>query len=312
MPEKDDPWPESLYRNYIVGGLIAVVVVIIVAVLIVLARGQSDSLLPIYLGGGAATLFLLGLFGILWVQILSGNLNQSRLARQESVDTVPPLASLKSWTNLYRSMVLYGGSRDLLVREVASTNRRIVEWLAWVSLFTHLPLLAVWLYLFGVIPAAYLRRYLPPVLLLLIVIILLRTFMTYGGKKEDYKAKTAGSLGLSVEEAVSHGRLFSGTRRGRQVALEIDGSRSAVTLEVPFPAFTAASSDGKFAPLDALPQSLRPALDLPKAKRWRGVDVSGGRQGLRIERHGRGANMWLYDLWLAERLAAAAKGEPPA
>jgi len=41
---------------------------------------------------------------------------------------------------------------------------------------------------------------------------------------------------------------------------------------------------------------------LRKAKRWRGVRVTGGSEGIGIERESPGQNMWLYDLWLIERL----------
>ncbi len=41
---------------------------------------------------------------------------------------------------------------------------------------------------------------------------------------------------------------------------------------------------------------------LRKAKRWRGIKVTGGSEGIGIEREPPGQNMWLYDLWLIERL----------
>jgi hypothetical protein len=41
---------------------------------------------------------------------------------------------------------------------------------------------------------------------------------------------------------------------------------------------------------------------LRKAKRWRGIDVYAGKDGIAIQRESKGTNMWLYDLWLAEYL----------
>jgi hypothetical protein len=51
---------------------------------------------------------------------------------------------------------------------------------------------------------------------------------------------------------------------------------------------------------------------LCKAKRWRGVEVTGRPEGIGIERESRGQNMWLYDLWLIERMLEklVEKGQP--
>ena len=51
------------------------------------------------------------------------------------------------------------------------------------------------------------------------------------------------------------------------------------------------------------PEAVIEALKgLRKAKRWRGVKATGGSEGIGIERESPGQNMWLYDLWLIERL----------
>ena len=39
-----------------------------------------------------------------------------------------------------------------------------------------------------------------------------------------------------------------------------------------------------------------------KAKRWQGIEVYAGPDGIAIQRESKGTNMWLYDLWLAEYL----------
>jgi hypothetical protein len=45
---------------------------------------------------------------------------------------------------------------------------------------------------------------------------------------------------------------------------------------------------------------------LRKAKRWVDMEIKAGPDGIAIERTpGRKQNMWLYDLWLAERLLEA-------
>jgi hypothetical protein len=41
---------------------------------------------------------------------------------------------------------------------------------------------------------------------------------------------------------------------------------------------------------------------LRKSRRWQGVEVRGDADGVKGEHLSRGRNMWLYDLWLIERL----------
>jgi hypothetical protein len=50
---------------------------------------------------------------------------------------------------------------------------------------------------------------------------------------------------------------------------------------------------------------------LRKAKRWVGIELSAGQDGIAVERESKGQNMWLYDLWLAERLLEALEGTSP-
>ena len=55
--------------------------------------------------------------------------------------------------------------------------------------------------------------------------------------------------------------------------------------------------------VEGAPQFVTRALQgLRTAKRWRGIKVVGDAEGVTIERESKGQNMWLYDLWLAERL----------
>ncbi|MDQ3990754.1 MAG: hypothetical protein M3245_00380 [Actinomycetota bacterium] len=47
-------------------------------------------------------------------------------------------------------------------------------------------------------------------------------------------------------------------------------------------------------------EALRP---LRKAARWRDLGLEAGPEGIRVHRPADSDNGWLYDLWLAERLA---------
>ena len=69
------------------------------------------------------------------------------------------------------------------------------------------------------------------------------------------------------------------------------------------PTFEVQTKEGKFLLTEGLPQDVHAAMKgLRKAKRWNGVKLAGGSEGVTVERDARGLNLWLYDLWLAERL----------
>jgi hypothetical protein len=69
------------------------------------------------------------------------------------------------------------------------------------------------------------------------------------------------------------------------------------------PEFTAQSNEGKLVSNEEAPEAVSRALQrLRKAKRWQGIAVYSGPEGMGIQRQSKGTNMWLYDLWLAEYL----------
>ena len=90
------------------------------------------------------------------------------------------------------------------------------------------------------------------------------------------------------------------------VHIETIGKHSLTLLQARMPEFTVRSNDGKLVPDAGAPEAATKALrSLRKAKRWRGIVVHAGPEGIGIQRQSRGTNMWLYDLWLAEYLGEA-------
>jgi hypothetical protein len=78
---------------------------------------------------------------------------------------------------------------------------------------------------------------------------------------------------------------------------------SLTVVQAKTPEFTVQSNDGKLIPDEGAPEAVTKALkSLRKAKRWRGITVYSSPEGIAIQRHSKGTNMWLYDLWLAEYL----------
>lgn len=106
--------------------------------------------------------------------------------------------------------------------------------------------------------------------------------------------------------------VLEGRRHGRPASVVFpasgQGTRSpsAVTLGGAVPAFEATFRDGRLrAKRGAPPQVGRSLGTLPASKRWRGVAVEGGPEGLIVHRRPSRQGDWLCDLWLAERLADA-------
>jgi hypothetical protein len=78
------------------------------------------------------------------------------------------------------------------------------------------------------------------------------------------------------------------------------------------PQFDVQSNQGKLVSNQGAPEEVVKSLkSLRKAKRWQGIAVSAGSEGIAIQRESKGTNMWLYDLWLAEHLLEALNAGSP-
>ena len=102
--------------------------------------------------------------------------------------------------------------------------------------------------------------------------------------------------------AVRGASVLEGERFGRAMRIELDGSRVTIHVRARSSTFEIESRQGK---LEAVKggESIRGAIaPLRKAKRWAGLRVRGGASGITATRDSRGVNMWLYDLWLIERI----------
>ena len=297
-------WYSNLYRNYIVGGLIAVVVLTVLAAIFEEKLEGLGSRIPLFAGGGAATLFLLGILIYWWYQFLTEARKEMQRLEQIKIDVVPELSALASWTKLFEQMVLYAGDADILKKEREKTGRGALEWFAWANLIALFPIVNVWLYLFGVLSQERFLGVIVPVLIGLIILMPLRTYFLLGGNSKEYEAQVATGLGLKpMEGNGSKSRRLEGTRRGLKVAIDITGRNSKTLLKKTMPPFTIESEHGKLTGTGQLREETRAAISgLPKAKRWEGIRVAGSNEGITISRQSRGLNMWLYDLWLAERL----------
>ena len=96
---------------------------------------------------------------------------------------------------------------------------------------------------------------------------------------------------------------MTGERRGRSVRIELLDRHVRTLVQGQPPNFVLRSPDGKLIldgeGLASVGKAIKP---LRKARRWRGIQVEGGPEGIAVIRESRRQNMWLYDLWLAEYL----------
>ncbi len=97
--------------------------------------------------------------------------------------------------------------------------------------------------------------------------------------------------------------LIKGRRRGRSVRIENLDQFTITPVQGKTPKFVFQSTEGKLQANEGAPDSVEKAIKgLRKARRWRGIRVKGGPDGVAVDRESHQPNMWLYDLWLAEHL----------
>ena len=121
-------------------------------------------------------------------------------------------------------------------------------------------------------------------------------------------SKTPG-LGVDVIGLIGGGQkpipdgpaIVEGKRYGHLVHIETIGKHSLTVVQAKMSEFTVQSKDGKLVPDEGASEAVAGVLkSLRKAKRWRGISVYAGPEGIAIQRQSKGTNMWLCDLWLAE------------
>lgn len=108
--------------------------------------------------------------------------------------------------------------------------------------------------------------------------------------------------------------VYGGERHGRTVRIEQAMRASYVHVAQPVPAFAARERELALVPEPGAPPSIAAALsELSAHPRWANVRVTGGADGVLVEREGGSSAafqaLWLDDLWLAERLADAAAAD---
>ena len=120
--------------------------------------------------------------------------------------------------------------------------------------------------------------------------------------------------GSGMQTDVSGPTVMSGTRHGAPVEVSIEARESETRVGAGTPRFTVKGDDERLSAGADAPDGVRAAVaEMGRDRRWKRVEASGGADGVVVSRKFRGSQhtqwLWMADLWLAERLAGAARGD---
>ena len=319
MNQSHQGWDYRLYKIYIWGGLALIVAHVLVSTLALEALSLPGSQAFLLIAGPMLVWFAGIVLYWWWVFLFKGNQELEELSLAQG-QGVPGIHALRSWSTLHQAMAIHGGKVEELIKNEKKAKRPVLLWYGGINL------LVVWIigpfilgYL-GIIETGGLGIWLAGVLVWIVLMVVgTPVLLSWGGKSME-KAYLA-PLGLAVTRTprlqvdvigLTHGgqrlipegpAMFEGERHGCLVHIEAMGEHSLTILQAGMPTFEVKSNDGKLVPDKKAPEAIVGALgSLRKAKRWRGVVVSAGPEGMAVQRQSKGTNMWLYDLWLAEYL----------
>lgn len=295
-----------LYQVILIAGGI-----LILGLILVVGVFSDASGLAGYAILGAITLVLVTILIYWWVQLLQ----KPAAAVPWSAGEGPPgIEALRSWNTLFAAMTVQGGDPQAAVAARRAAQRDLLEWYAWANLIALYPLFWVWLAVLGIysIDGALMVA----VYLVLIAAMLVRTYFMFSNGRQSGSYGYLRPLGLdfadpaqtslewvNAQGIAEGGSLVVGERYGRSVTITVDSRLIITRVAGSLPSFQITSEAGKLVANDVAPPAVKENLrPLRKAKRWQGIGLAAGEDGMQIQRSSRKENMWLYDLWLAERL----------
>jgi hypothetical protein len=317
----------QLYKVYIWGGLALIVIYI---ALVAIIESMMDFKLPDHwiLGIVSApiTPWVMGALAYWWwVFLVKGN-QEFKESIQERSESVPEISELKNWSRLHTTMSLSGGSVEEMLAAEKASRGPVVIWYGLMNVFVLWILgnFWVWVIFQNSLPENYIMKvWVPGVIVIMVLFFIGTPFLVSRAYKEGENAYMA-PLGLIMgDAALGEGNfrgiqaiadaakqkgavVFSGSRRERLVGVVVIGKHCFTWVRQELPAFEIKSDDGKLMVDKQAPDAVRTALkELRKAKRWTGIKLTSGSKGIWVERESPGENMWLYDLWLIERVLEA-------
>ncbi len=314
MKDTGAGWDSCLYRVFIVGGICAVIASVVLAVILT----PNDSRIPLYVGYGGMAGFVALLLAYWWVQLAFKGHGSAILPPEEAARKSSDLKVLQSWNTLFEAMAIKGGNREEMEKMQKQARRPLLLWFGMATGLVLYILVSMGVYIAGIIPldkARYLGLGVPVLAILMYAI----SFFLVGKVNRANETLAFAPLGLSFistpeaevlptadgDARVGPGSAvtLAGKRFGRSVLIAIESGKTRTLVRAPVESFEIKSKQGKLEALANSPEAVMEALKgLRAAKRWEGIVVRGGDDGVRVERKSRGQNMWLYDLWLIERI----------
>ncbi len=323
MPGTGAGGDSILYRIYIFGGFI-VVIAATVGLSSLAPRTFEGMWLPVICI--PTTVWIIGILGYWWVQFLFFGYTDPKRLREEAGEEAPEIKALRNWSTLSEAMTVYGGDLEELEKLEKAARRPVLEWYGWSNVLVLYVLTGPWLTGFGVLTQQR-YGYFAAGFVVLAILMLVRTPFLLGASIGAGEYAYLRPLGLAVAErpnidfkriartafegpwglVTGTATVMSGARHDRQVQVVVDGKRNYTMVEATVPPFTVESEEGKLVAGEGAPEAVKESVkELRKAKRWLGMKLRAGPEGIVVERTAsRRQDMWLYDLWLAERLLEA-------
>ncbi len=302
-------WDSCLYRIFIVGGFLFVIASTVITAILT----PDDGRMALYVGVGAVSVFVILIIGYWIMQIVFlgyGSMQAPDLSQKKNV---ADLSVLASWNTLFNAMVTEGGDPESMQKAVRKGNSSLIIWFLWAAVIGLFPILLMIPYVFDLLEWSYIRY---GVIFYLGVIVLMcfLTFFLGGRAAEAGEEVMLAPLGLKLTGlpnvvptgtgvGVRGATQMEGTRFGRAVQITVGIGQVTTQVRFPAPVFVVKSQAGDLEAGSGAPQAVFDALQsLRKAKRWESLEIQGDKSGITALRNRKGQNMWLYDLWLIERI----------
>lgn len=294
-----------IYKVYVFGGFAAIFIFAIIMAFTGKIPETGNQGLVIL--GWPVTIWVLGILMYWWVVFLFKGEKELKESLKHPPDTTPEISALKNWNTLHTAMSLYGGDLEQLRKLENAGKRPILIWYGLQNLMAFWIFACFWAYVYYQDRFPFdIRWVMAYGMGVFLVLFLIGTPILLGitlKNQEDriYKA-------LNLERSLSSPKIegavvLDGRRLGRKVVIEFLNKRSRILVQVETPVFEISSQKGKLTPTENAPEAVVKALkSLRKAKRWVGINGGGSSGGVWVERESPGTNMWLYDLWLIERV----------
>jgi hypothetical protein len=110
--------------------------------------------------------------------------------------------------------------------------------------------------------------------------------------------------GEGMQSTIVGPTVLRGERHGRAVEVTIDGTRTETRLAGAYPAFELNGHRQRVRVTGEAPPAVQSVVDgLGASPRWTSMKLAAGAEGIVVSRRSSAEQAWLYDLWLAERLA---------